>query len=126
MGKAASGYVTSSFSLRPVRRYDSNEFPSVGSSGGQSLVTNQRKHIYFNDKVEQWTAVDIIDGDDDEDVIESYVIDDSDDDGSSPDDEFLMMKGPSSLKVLNRGNRSTSQTSFSSESSTLASYNPQR
>ena len=99
MSKAASGYVTSLFSLRPVRRDDGNEFPFVSSLGGQSLVTNERKHIHFNDKVEQWIAVDIIDGDDDEDGVESYAIDDhDDDDDSSPDDGFLMMKGPSRPK----------------------------
>ena len=105
MGTGASGYVTFSFSLRPVRRDDGNEFPSLSSSGEQSLVTSERKHIHFNDKVEQWIAVDIIDGDDDEGGIESYAIDDDDDDDgdddSSPDDGFLMMKESSRLKVLN-------------------------
>ena len=106
MGRAASGYVTSSFSLRPVRRNDGNEFPSVSSSGEQSPVTNQRKHTHFNDKVKQWIVVDIIDGDDDGDGLESYAIDDDDDDDddSSPDDGFLMMKGSSKPKVLNRSN----------------------
>ena len=48
--------------------------------------------------------MDIIDGDDDGDGIESYAIDDDDDDDSSPDDGFLMMKGSSKPKVLNRSN----------------------
>jgi hypothetical protein len=93
IGRAASGYVISSFSLRPVRQDDGNELPFVNSSGEQSLVTSERKHIHFNDKVEQWIAVDIIHGDD-EDGIESYAIGDDDDaDDSTSDDGFLMMKG---------------------------------
>ncbi|KAH9207779.1 hypothetical protein DL95DRAFT_482309 [Leptodontidium sp. 2 PMI_412] len=98
MGRAASSYVTFPFSLRPLRRDDGNEFPSVTSSGEQSLVMDERKHIHFNDKVEQWIAVDIVDGDDDEDGIESYAI--YDDEDSSSDDEFLMMKRSSRWKQL--------------------------
>ncbi|KAH7378521.1 hypothetical protein BKA64DRAFT_687309 [Cadophora sp. MPI-SDFR-AT-0126] len=86
MGRAASGYVTSPFSLKPLRPDDGNEFLSVSLSGEQSLVMNERKRVHFNDKVEQWIAVDIVDSDDDED-------------GSS-EDEFLMMKRSSKSKQL--------------------------
>jgi hypothetical protein len=74
IGRVASGYITSPFSLRPVRRGDGNEFLSVSSSGEQSPVTNERKHIHFNNEVEQWIAV-TIDSDDDEDGRETYTID---------------------------------------------------
>jgi hypothetical protein len=120
MGRVASGYITSPFSWRPVRRDDGNEFLSVSSSGEQSPLTNERKHIHFNNEVEQWIAV-TIDSDDDEDGRETYTIGgDSDGDDSSPDDEFLMTKGPSGSKVPNRSNQSTPQTSFGPESSTIA------
>jgi hypothetical protein len=91
-----------------VRRDDGNKFPFISSLGEQSLVTNERKHVHFNDKAEQWISVDIIDGNDDEDRIESYAID-GDDDDSSPDDAFLMMKVLSEPKVLYRSNQSTPQ-----------------
>jgi hypothetical protein len=119
MGSAASGYVTSPSSSRPLRRDGDYEFPSDNSSGEESPVTNERKRIRFNNKVEQWIAVDIVDGDDDEDGIGSYAVDEDDDDSSS-DDGFLMMKASSKPKVLNRSNRITPQTSFSAESSTIA------
>ena len=99
------GYIASLYSLRLLRRDDSYEFPSVSSSGEQSLA-NERKHIHFNDKVEQWIAVDIVDDGDDEDGIESNAIDIDDDHDSSLDDDFLMMKGSARPKSLSRSNRS--------------------
>ncbi|KAH6667386.1 hypothetical protein B0J14DRAFT_519511 [Halenospora varia] len=119
MDRAASGYITSPFSSRLLRRDDGYEIPSVTLSGEQSLATNERRHIHFSDKVEQWIAVDIVDGGDDEDGIGSYAID-SDDDDSSSDDGFLMMKGSSRPKALNRSSRNTPQTSFGAEISTIA------
>ncbi|KAH6667451.1 hypothetical protein B0J14DRAFT_619996 [Halenospora varia] len=120
MGRPASGCITSPFSSRLLRRDDGYEIPSVASSGEQSPATNEMKHIHFSDKVEQWIAVDFVDGGDDEDGIGSCAIDDDDDDDSSSDDGFLMMKGSSRPKALNRSSRSNPQTSFGAESSTIA------
>ncbi|KAH6667707.1 hypothetical protein B0J14DRAFT_170523 [Halenospora varia] len=119
MGRAASGYIPSPFSSRLLRRDDGYEIPSVTLSGEQSPATNERKHIHFSNKVEQWIAVDLVDGGDDEDGIGSCAIDNDDDDSSS-DDGFLVMKGSSRPKALNRSSRSTPQTSFRAESSTIA------
>ncbi|KAH8650247.1 hypothetical protein BGZ60DRAFT_437031 [Tricladium varicosporioides] len=119
MGSATPGYTTPPFSSRLLRQDDGYEIPSVTSSGEESLATNERKHIHFNDKVDQWIAVDIIDGGDDENGIGSRAID-NDDDNSSSDDGFLMMKGSSRPKVLNQSSRSTPQTSFGTKSSTIA------
>ena len=116
----ASGYVTSLFSLRPVRRDSSCGLLSVSSSGDQSLATNTRKHIHFNDKVERWIVVDVVDGGDDEAGIETYAID-NDDNNSSSDDEFLMMKESARPKSLSRRNRGLPQASRGAERSTIAS-----
>ncbi|KAH8744469.1 hypothetical protein BGZ57DRAFT_977426 [Hyaloscypha finlandica] len=116
----ASGYVTSLFSLRPVRRDSSCELLSVSSSGDQSLATNTRKHIHFNDKVERWIVVDVVDSGDDEAGIETYAID-NDDNNSSSDDEFLMMKESARPKSLSRRNRGLPQASRGAERSTIAS-----
>ena len=91
----------------------------------QSPAMNERRHIHFNDKVEQFAAVDVEDSDDDEDGIESYAIDDDDDDDGddgddSSDDGLLMMKRSSKPTVLNQSNRNSSQASFSAESRTIA------
>ncbi|KAL5312876.1 hypothetical protein ACEPPN_019302 [Leptodophora sp. 'Broadleaf-Isolate-01'] len=118
----ASGYSTSGFSLRPLRRDDSYEFPSVSSSGLQSLATNSREHVHFNEKVEYWLVVDVVDDYDDEAGIESYATDDDDDDSdSSSDDEGLMMKDSARPKPPSRSNGSLPQASRAPERSTIAS-----
>jgi hypothetical protein len=99
--------------LKSWRQDNANEFSSVTLSGEQS-GTNERRHIHFNNKVEQFIAVDIEDGDGDEDAGDI----DGDDDSSS--DDGLMMRGPSKPNVLNRDKRNSSQTSFSAESRTIA------
>ncbi|CZR56624.1 uncharacterized protein PAC_06513 [Phialocephala subalpina] len=93
------------------RRDGSNEFPSVSPTG-------ERHHIHFDEKVEQCIAVDVADGGDDEDGLESYAIDADYD--SSSDDGFLMMRGSSKPKVLFQSYQSAFQTSFSTESRTIA------
>jgi len=104
-GRATSGYVTLPLSLRLSRQGDVNKLPSVAPSGEQSLATNERRHIHFHDKVEQFIAVDV-DGGNDEDGGESYTIyGDGDGDDSSSDDGVLMMKESSGPKPLNQRNR---------------------
>jgi hypothetical protein len=134
-GSAGRGYITSPFSLRPLRRSYGHVFTSGSSWGEQSPETKERKHIRFSDKVGQWIAVDIADGGDDEEGLESYAIDDNnnnnndddndnDDDDGSSDDGFLMMKGSSKLEILFQSNRSTPQTKFGVESSSVAMLPP--
>jgi hypothetical protein len=66
----------------------------------QSPATNERRHIHFNDKVEQSIAVDVEDGDDNEDEEGSYAT--HDDDNSSSDSGLFMMKGSSKPRILNQ------------------------
>jgi hypothetical protein len=95
--------------------------PLSASLREQSPATNERRHIHFNDNVEQFAAVDVEDGDDDRDGIDSYAIDNDD---SSSDDGLLMMKMSSKQTVLNQSNRNSSQASFSAESRTIAVLPP--
>lgn len=85
---------------------------SVTSSGLQS--PSERRHIHFNNEVEQCIAVDSKDDDEaDEEERHSAVNEDEDDD----DDEGIMMKQmPSKAKI---SNRSTPRNSFSNESKTI-------
>ena len=115
--RATLDYVTLLLSLRSVSRDNGSEFPSVSSLGEQSAVTNERRHIHFNDRVEQCIAVEVENGDvdDDENVGESYA--GYDDDDSSSDDGLIMMKGSSKPNVPNR---SGSRNSFPAESRSIA------
>ncbi|KAH6699883.1 hypothetical protein BKA61DRAFT_582732 [Leptodontidium sp. MPI-SDFR-AT-0119] len=114
IGTVTADYVTPPLSLQSWRQDNVNELPSVTPPGEQSLATNERRHIHFSDKVEQFIALDVEDSDDDEDAREI----DGDDDSSS--DDGLMMKRSSKPNVLNRGSGKSSQTNFSAERSTIA------
>ena len=113
IGRVTSDHATLPLSLKSWRRDNVAKFLSVTLSGEQSLGTNERRHIHFNNKVEQFTAADIEDRDGDEDAGDI----DSDDDSSS---DGLMMRGSSKPNVLDHGKRNSSQTSSSAESRTIA------
>ena len=84
---------------------------SSRSTSGLQTPHGEKKHIRFDDKVEQCIAVDLKDGDfDDEDESALHDSDSSDDDG------VVMMK-KSKRKPLSR---SSSRGSFSGESKTIA------
>ena len=83
--------------------------PSASSSGLQS--PSERRHIHFNDKVEQCIAIDNKDGDDEY----SHAI--HDDDDYSDEDVIMMKRVPIKAKL---SNRSTPRGSFSNESKTIA------
>ncbi len=85
--------------------------PSVSSSGVQS--PNERRHIHFNNKVEQCIAIDTKDGDEDQ---EDYFHAIHDDDYS--DEDVVMMKRVPPKARLS--NRNTPRNSFSNESKTIA------
>lgn len=90
------------------------------SSGLQS--PSERRHIHFNNEVEQCIAVDSKEDDEaEEEEPQSTLSDDDDDDDDGDDDEdddgIVMMKEvPSRAKI---SNRSTPRNSFSSESKTI-------
>lgn len=87
----------------------STAMQSASSSGGRS--PGERRHIHFNDKVEQCIAINK-DGDEPEEYFNIHDHDSSDDDG------VIMMKSiPGKAKL---SNRSTPRNSFSNESKTIA------
>ncbi|KAJ5963132.1 hypothetical protein N7481_013437 [Penicillium waksmanii] len=80
---------------------------TTSSSGMTS--PSERRHIHFNDEVEQCIAVDIKEGDGDWPAV---------DDESSSDDGVIMMRQIAGQASLS--NRSTPRNSFSSDSKTIA------
>lgn len=86
--RAATDYVTYPFS---ARRMSKDQQSSVGPSSSTSGIvspTSERKHIHFNEKVEQCIAVDLK-GDDDEDNDSGY---NNDFDSDDSDDGIMMKK----------------------------------
>ncbi|CAG8977189.1 hypothetical protein HYALB_00006726 [Hymenoscyphus albidus] len=90
LGRATSDYAYPFSSARSSQDHTST-LTSMTSSGLASPGTRERKHIHFNEQVEQCIALEIK-GDDDEPDIYSRDYDDSD-----SDDEAIMMK-PSKIK----------------------------
>lgn len=87
----------------------STALQSASSSGGRS--PGERRHIHFNDEVEQCIAINK-DGDEAEEYFNIH------DDDSSDDDGVIMMKSvPGRAKL---SNRSTPRNSYSHESKTIA------
>ncbi|KAI3397887.1 hypothetical protein diail_10288 [Diaporthe ilicicola] len=85
--RAATDYVTFPFSSRRLSRDQLSTGPSTSTSGIIS-PNSERKHIHFNEKVEQCIAVDIKGDDDDDDDVES----DRYNYGSDSDDGIMMKK----------------------------------
>lgn len=92
---------------------------SISSSGLASPGgTGEKKHIHFNEQVEQCIALEMK-GDDEEEP-DSYAIHDYDD--SDSDDGAIMMKRSNSKRKLPplHSRRTTPRQSFSAESKTIA------
>lgn len=89
-------------------------FSSRSTSGLQTPDHSERKHIRFDDKVEQCIAVEGKDGDYDDDDPPAWALDDSDD---SSDDGVVMMKNARKKRPLLR---TDSRSSFSGENKTIA------
>lgn len=118
MGRANSDFTPMSFSSRRL----SNEnhpsmLSSISSSGLQSPFPGEKKHIHFNESVEQCIAIDMKGEDDDEPDNHAIYDDDSD-----SDDGAIMMKGSNSHRKLPPLHRPTTPraTSFSADSKTIA------
>lgn len=114
LGRAASDFVTCSIPSRTISRDPTDYFSSRSTSGLQTPDQGERKHIRFDDKVEQCIAVDCKDGDYDDDDNDNWALHDDDD---SSDDGVVMMKRSQKKKQLSRNN---SRGSFSGESKTIA------
>lgn len=109
--RALSDFVTSSNPVTPGKpSFPPTTLSSSTTSGRDSPCT--KRHIHFNDKVEQCIAINK-GGDDHEDYYSTIH------DESSSDDDLLTMKPVFSAKAK-ISNRSTPRNSFSSESKTIA------
>lgn len=117
LGRATSEYAYP-FSSRRLSRENTSMLSSVTSSGLASPGTGEKKHIHFNEQVEQCIALEMK-GEDDDDH-DSYAIQNYDD--SNSDDGGIMMKRSSSKRRLPplHKKRTTPRQSFSAESKTIA------
>jgi len=92
--------------------------PSISSSGITS-PSYEKKHIHFNEQVEQCIALDM--KGDDEDEVDTYAIDSDD---SDSDDGAIMMKMRSNSKrtlpAIGSARKTTAQNNSSNESKTIA------
>jgi hypothetical protein len=103
----------------PLPRLCGVKLPSASSPRQESLPTNKRRHIHFDDKVVQFIGVvDAEDGEDGEHGVESYPA--SEDDESSSDDGVLMMRGSSKLVIPKKCNRTSPRCSFNDGGSSIA------
>ena len=114
IGRAASDFVTSSIPSHTTSRDPTDYFSSQSTSGLHTPDQGERKHIRFDDKVEQCIAVECKDADEDDDYNDSWI---SRDDDESSDDGIVMMKKARKRKPLSRNH---SRTSLSGESKTIA------
>lgn len=117
INRATSDYITFPFlDRRTGSAMNSSVLPSIESSGLTS-PSYEKKHIHFNEQVEQCIALDIK-GDDDEEII------DYGHDSDSDSDEGVMMKRTNSKRLLPPlGRRKPSRNNSSSntnETKTIA------
>ncbi len=105
---------SSDFSISLTRSTtDPSTEPSASSSGIQTPYT--KRHIHFNNKVEQCIAIDK-----DASDRPPYFSAIHDDDDSSEDDMLIMKPVKNATKARIGSNRSTPRSSFSSDSKTIA------
>lgn len=100
MGRATSDYIAFPFVSRRMSRENSSVLQSVDSSGVTS-PNYEKKHIHFNEQVEQCIALDMSGphgAEEDEQDAYSYAI--ADDSDSDSDDGMVMMKRSNSKKLL--------------------------
>lgn len=116
MGRATSDYAYP-LSSRRLSRENTSMLSSVTTSGLQSPGNGEKKHIHFNEQVEQCIALEMKGDDDDE---PDYAINDYDD--SDSDDGGIMMKRSNSKRRLPplHKKKTTPRQSFSTESKTIA------
>jgi hypothetical protein len=116
VGRAQSDYIHYPFSTR-LSRESTSVLPSVSSSGISSPYVGERKHIHFNEQVEQCIALDM--KGEDEEEIDTYAI--NDDYDSDSDDGAIMMKRSNSKRTLpTPGGKKLAARTTSAESKTIA------
>ena len=112
LGRSSSDSIDRGMSSQSASRDQVDYLSSYSTSGLQTPIYGEKKHIRFDDKVEQCIAVEVKEGDfDDED--DSAVLDTD----SSSDEDVVMMKRSKQRKPISR---SSSRSSFSGESKTIA------
>ncbi|KAF1931999.1 uncharacterized protein M421DRAFT_416728 [Didymella exigua CBS 183.55] len=93
IGRKTSDIPTaSSLMSRTTSREPTDYFTSRSTSGLHSPFDGEKKHIRFDDKVEQCIAIETKDGDDDEDDFNHNPWASQNDDDSSSDEGVVMMK----------------------------------
>jgi hypothetical protein len=114
MGRTSSDYAYP-LSSRRLSRENTSMLSSISSSGIAS--PGEKKHIHFNEQVEQCIALEMKGDDDDEP--DTYAIHDYD---SDSDDGGIMMKRSNSRRKLPpfHKKKTTPRQSFSAESKTIA------
>lgn len=122
MGRAQSDYIAFPFVSRRMSRETSSVLQSISSSGLAS-PNYEKKHIHFNEQVEQCIALDMSGGKDEEEVdAYSYAVEED----SDSDDGAIMMKRSNSKKLLptpggSSSKKPTRNNSFATgESKTIA------
>jgi len=111
LGRTSSDFINHGMPSQPTSRDPADYLSSCSTSGLQTPNYGEKKHIRFDDKVEQCIAVEIKEGDfDDED--DSAVLD-----SDSSDEDVVMMKRSKYRKPISRN---SSRSSFSGESKTIA------
>lgn len=110
IGRANTDYITFPFSSRGVSHDNTSLFPSAVSSGVMS-PNGEKKHIHFNEQVEQCIALDVKgDDDDDEPATFNY---------GSDSDDAIMIKTRKPRKRRPTMRRATSSNT-KTESKTIA------
>jgi len=117
MSRATSDFTPMTFASRRMSHENHpSMLSSISSSGLQSPFQGEKKHIHFNEFVEQCIAIDMKGDDDDEPEHHSMYDDDSD-----SDDGAIMMKRSNSHKKLPPLHRpSTPKPNFSADGKTIA------
>jgi len=117
MGRASSDFA-SALPSNPASREATDYFSSQSTSGLQTPAEGEKKHIRFDDKVEQCIAVDIKDGDYDDDYQDEDSWDANRDSDDSSDDGVVMMKKSKKRRPVSRRRPRSSFTG--GESKTIA------
>ncbi|KAF2754275.1 hypothetical protein EJ05DRAFT_489501 [Pseudovirgaria hyperparasitica] len=114
--RACSDFVSSSSSSKPASRDATSSISSRSSSGLQTPDQGEKRHIRFDDKVEQCIAIDVKDGEYDEEE-DNWPPQDDD----SSDDDLVMMKASNKKKILSRNN---SRSSFNGDTKIIEKLEP--
>lgn len=117
IGGASFDLPTSSTMSRTMSREPTDYFSSQSTSGLETPDQGEKKHIRFDDKVEQCIAVECKDADDDEEDFNHNPWAKYNDDDSSSDEGVVMMKRSRKRRPLSRTN---SKASITGDNKTIA------